>query len=60
MTAGWVMAAPAISIEAGKERTSKRVSRGHIDIAGPMPVVLAGEREYVYMYVVVDDYTRTV
>jgi len=30
----------------------------HVDIAGPMPIVLAGEREYGY--VVVDDYSRAV
>ena len=39
-------------------RTGERVSRVHVDIAGPMAIVLAGEREYVY--VVVDDYSRAV
>ena len=33
-------------------------ARGHIDIAGAMPVVSAGGREYVH--IVVDDYTRVV
>lgn len=36
----------------------KRAWRVHIEIAGPMPVKLAGRREYVY--VVVDDYVRAV
>lgn len=44
--------------EAGKERTGGRVSRGHVDMAGPMPIVLACEREHVYF--VVDDYSRVV
>jgi len=35
-----------------------QVSWVHIDVADPIPAVLAGESEYVYL--VVDDYTRTV
>ena len=63
MTAGRVVAALEIPMEvrggeeAGK-RTGRRVSRVHIDIAGPMPITLASGREYVY--IVVDDYTRAV
>ena len=44
--------------EEASKRTGKRVSRVHIDIAGPMPITLASGREY--MYIVVDDYTRAV
>ena len=42
----------------GRERATEYLERVHIDIAGPMPVVSAGGREYVY--VIVDDYTRAV
>ncbi len=63
-TEGRVVAAPEISMEvrggeeAGKKRTGERVSQVHVDIAGPMPIMLDGEREYVY--VIVDDYSRGV
>ncbi len=43
---------------ARRGRASERVSRVHVDTAGPMPIVLASEREYGY--VVVDDYSRAV
>ena len=42
--------------ETDKERTGERVSQVHIDITGPMHIVLAGEREYVD--VVVDEYSH--
>ena len=42
----------------GRERATEYLERVHIDIAGPMPVVSAGGREYIY--VIVDDYTRAV
>jgi len=37
--------------EAGKRRMGKWVSQVHVDIAGPMPIMLDGEREYVYVIV---------
>jgi len=43
---------------ARRGRASERVSRVHVDTAGPMAIVLAGEREYGY--VVVGDYSRAV
>ena len=42
----------------GRMRATEYLERVHIDIAGPMPVRSAGGKEY--LYVVVDDYTRTV
>ena len=42
----------------GQSRASEYLERVHIDIAGPMPVKSTGGREY--LYVVMDDCTRTV
>ena len=56
-TAGWVAAAPEISMDVRKI-AGKQLSRVHIDIADPMPVASAGGREY--MYIVMDDSTRAV
>ena len=42
----------------GRGRASGYLERVHIDITGPMPVMSAGRKEYVY--VVVDDHTRAV
>ena|SRR5258706_1991493 len=61
MTEGRVVAAPEISMEvrggeeASKKRMGKRVLQVHVEIAGPMPIMLDGEREYVY--IIVDDYS---
>src|SRR5258706_6657747 len=63
-TEGRVVAAPEISMEvrggeeAGKKRTGKRVLQVHVEIAGPMPIMLDGEREHVY--IIVDDHSRRV
>ena len=43
---------------ARRGQASERVSRVHVNTAGPMAIVLAGEREYGY--VVMGDYSRTV
>ena len=42
----------------GRTRASEYLEQVHIDIAGPMPVRSAGGKEY--LYVVVDDFMRTV
>ena len=42
----------------GRSRAGEYLERVHIDIAGPMPVRSAGEK--VYLYLVVDNYTRAV
>ena len=42
----------------GREWVTEYLERVHINIAGPMPVVSAGGREYIY--VIVDDYTCAV
>ena len=42
----------------GRTRTTEHLERVHVDIAGPMPVLSAGGREY--LYVLVDDCTRAV
>jgi len=39
-------------------QANKYLKRVHINIAGPMPVASTGGKSY--MYVVVDDYTRTI
>ena len=42
----------------GRERADEHLGCVHVDIAGPVPVKSAGGKSYVY--VVVDNYTRTV
>ena len=42
----------------GCERVGDYLERVHIDIAGPMPVMSAGGKEY--LYIIVDNHTRAV
>ena len=42
----------------GRTRATEYLEQVHINIAGPMPVRSAGRKEY--LYVIVDDFTRTV